>query len=231
MPRKNLQLLLGQPLIAHSIHHALHAGRITRVVVSTDDEEIARTSREHGAEVPFIRPPELAADDTPDLPVFQHALRWLFESDGYRPAAVVHLRPTYPVRQTTTIDAAIDTFLRRADIDSLRSVSVARESPYKMWRIGAEGLLTPVVRLDDGREGHALPRQALPRVYWQNGYVDVIRPRVILDEETMGGRRILPFVIEELGAEIDYPEDLHAAEQFLKDRATVVPSTRGRFPS
>ncbi len=232
VPRKNLQFLLGRPLIAYSIERALESVRITRVIVSTDDEEIARTSREHGAEVPFLRPSELAADDTPDLPVFQHALAWLLKSEGYRPAAIVHLRPTYPVRRTATIDAAVEMFLSRADVDSLRSVSLARESPYKMWRIDMGGCLTAVVRMDDGREGHSLPRQALPRVYWQNGYVDVMRPEVILEQGTMGGSRILPFVTEEPGAEIDYPEDLPEAERLLSEIATAaVPLTRERFPS
>jgi CMP-N,N'-diacetyllegionaminic acid synthase len=232
IPRKNLQLLHGKPLIAYSIEQALNAGRIGRVVVSTDDDEIARTALKYGAEVPFLRPPELAADETPDLPVFQHALRWFLESEGYTPVAVVHLRPTHPVRRVAIIDAAIEAFLSRADIDSVRSVNLARESPYKMWRIGAEGYLTPVVRMDDGRAGHSQPRQELPRVYWQNGYVDVIRPEVILDKGAMGGGRILPFVTEDTGVEIDYPEDLREAERLML-RSSNVPaaSTSQRFPS
>jgi len=231
IPRKNLQLLHGKPLIAHSIEQALKAGRISRVVVSTDDDEIAQTALEYGAEAPFLRPSELAADETPDLPVFQHALRWFLESEGYRPVAVVHLRPTHPVRRVAIIDAAIDAFLCRADIDSVRSVNLARESPYKMWRIGTEGYLTPVVRMDDGREGHSQPRQALPRVYWQNGYVDVIRPEVILDQGTMSGGRILPFVTEDMGVEIDYPEDLREAERLMSRGSNVPASTVERFPS
>ena len=99
VPRKNLQVLFGKPLIAHSIAHAQRAGRVTRVIVSTDDEEIAATARTYGAEVPFMRPPELAEDATPDLPVFQHALEWLRQTEGFSPCAVVHLRPTYPIRR------------------------------------------------------------------------------------------------------------------------------------
>lgn len=231
IPRKNLQLLWGKPLIAHSIEHALRARHIKRVVVSTDDEEIAAAARAYGADVPFMRPTELAADDTPDLPVFQHTLQWLRDVEGYRPSAVVHLRPTYPIRRPETIDAAIDAFRGRADVDSLRSVSVAHQTPYKMWRIGTDGCLVPVARLDDGREGHSLPRQALPRVFWQNGYVDITRPEVILEQASMGGRRIQSFVTNELGIEIDYAEDLREAERLFADGQSMAPFTPERFPS
>jgi CMP-N,N'-diacetyllegionaminic acid synthase len=231
VPRKNLQMLAGKPLIAHAIEHARAATSIDRVIVSTDDDEIARIARAFGAEVPFMRPIELAADDTPDLPVFQHALTWLQQAEGYRPTAVVHLRATYPARRTHTIDTAIQTFLKRPDVDSLRSVSLAHESPYKMWRIGGEGCLTPVVLLDDGRSGHSQPRQSLPLVYWQNGYVDVTRPAVILEQTSMGGARILAFITDERGVEIDYAEDLQEAERLLAQGDAVSDRTRGRHPS
>jgi N-acylneuraminate cytidylyltransferase len=232
VPRKNLQPLFGKPLIVHSIAQALASRCITRVIVSTDDTEIADVARSYGAEVPFMRPPELAEDGTPDLPVFRHALTWLRDTASYVPVAVVHLRSTYPIRRVATIDAAIDLFLQRSDIDSLRSVAVAHQSPYKMWRIDAEGCLEPVVRLDDGRTGHAMPRQSLPMVYWQNGYVDVARPSVILDRASMGGDRILPFVIDEPGIEIDYAEDLREAERLFGDAALAPGShSRHRVPS
>jgi N-acylneuraminate cytidylyltransferase len=232
IPRKNLQLLSGKPLIAHSIEQALQAGRISRVIVSTDDEEIAQTARRYGAEVPFLRPAELAQDHVQDLPVFQHALSWLQERESYRPAAVVQLRPTHPIRRPATIDAAIEVFLRRPDADSLRSVSVATQSPYKMWWIAKDGCLAPVLRLNDGREAYNLPRQSLPHVYWQNGYIDITRPRLILEGGTMSGRRILPFVIEEPGIDIDYAEHLDQAERLLAgEAAAATPLTSGRFPS
>ena len=92
VPRKNLKLLGGKPLIQWSIEAAQAASELDRCIVSTDDEEIAAVARALGAEVPFLRPAEYAQDTTPDLPVFQHALAWLAEHEGYRPAMVVHLR-------------------------------------------------------------------------------------------------------------------------------------------
>src|SRR5689334_3014090 len=96
IPRKNLREVAGHPLIAYSIAVALQSREIDRVIVSTDDREIADVARSYGADIPFLRPAELAMDETPDLPVFQHALRWLQREQRYRPDLVVHLRPTSP---------------------------------------------------------------------------------------------------------------------------------------
>ena len=104
IPRKNLMPLAGRPLIAYSIEQATSARHITRVIVSTDDEEIARVARDHGAEVPFMRPPEFALDLSPDIDVFRHALTWLRDNESYVPELVVHLRPTGPVRRIELID-------------------------------------------------------------------------------------------------------------------------------
>src|SRR3954451_7563221 len=107
VPWKNLKLLGGKPLIQWSIESACASHGLDRFIVSTDDGEIADVARALGAEVPFIRPAEYAQDATPDLPVFQHALRWFDEHEGYRPEAVVHLRPTLPFRPDGLIDAVI----------------------------------------------------------------------------------------------------------------------------
>src|SRR5512140_3943973 len=98
IPRKNIRDVAGYPLIAYSIAAGLQARTVTRVIVSTDDEEIAAVAREWGAETPFLRPAEFAQDKTTDLPVFEHALKWLEEVEGYHPDVIVQLRPTSPIR-------------------------------------------------------------------------------------------------------------------------------------
>lgn len=216
IPRKNLLMLAGKPLIAYSIEQALASRRITRVVVSTDDEEIADVARARGAEVPFMRPAEFAQDDSLDLDVFRHALTALQRHEGYRCDAVVHLRPTGPVRRVARIDEAIDLFLDHPEADSLRSVIRPAHTPYKMWRI-EDGLLTPIATVAGAHEPHSMPRQQLPDVFWQNGYVDIVRPRVILEDGLMAGRRILPFVMHEPVLELDYPDSIAAVEAALRD--------------
>ncbi len=116
IPRKNIRFFAGHPLVAFSIAAALQAEMVTRVIVSTDDEEIAQVSRRCGAEAPFLRPAEFAADNTMDLPVFQHALTWLAEKEGYHPDAVLHLHPTSPVRPKGLLDKAIHLLLDHPEL-------------------------------------------------------------------------------------------------------------------
>ena len=223
LPRKNVRLLAGKPLIAHSIGHALAAETVTRTVVSTDDEEIAEAARAAGAEVPFMRPAELAQDDSRDLGVFQHALLWLHENEGYSPELVVHLRPTHPVRRVERIDEAVRALAADPSADSLRSVSAPEQTPYKMWRV-AGGYLEPLLEVEGLPDAHSRPRQLLPEVWWQNGYVDVVRTQTILELESMTGVRILPFVVDEPTVEIDYEDALKRAEELLRGASGEPPS-------
>ena len=159
IPRKNVMLVGGKPLIAHSILQARNSERINRVLVSTDDEEIAAVAREWGAEVPFVRPSEYAQDLSPDIDVFRHALDWLQRREGYEPEMVVHLRPTGPVREVALIDKAIGLLASQPEADALRSVSVAVQTPYKMWRITPQGHLDPVLRVEGTADCQSQPRQ------------------------------------------------------------------------
>ncbi len=216
VPRKNTLIVAGKPLIAYSILQAQASLRINRVIVSTDDEGIAELAREWGAEVPFMRPADYAQDFSPDLDVFMHALTWLHEHERYRPDLVVHLRPPGPVRLVERIDEAIDLLVDHPEADAVRSVSLAHQTPYKMWHIEPSGYLKPVLRIPDLPDCQSRPRQCLPRVYWQNGYVDVIRPRAILEKNSMWGECAVPFLVDEELLEVDYPEDIPLVEEALK---------------
>src|SRR5512138_153049 len=117
IPRKNIRSFAGYPLIAWSIAAAQQASCVTRVILSTDDEEIASIGREYGAETPFLRPAELARDQTTDLPVFEHALAWLKEQEGYQPEIVIQLRPTSPIRPRDCVDRAVKILMDHEDAD------------------------------------------------------------------------------------------------------------------
>lgn len=236
VPRKNITPLLGKPMIAWPIGHALASRHITRVVVTTDDAEIAEVARAHGAEVPFLRPAEISGDFAVDVEFHRHALEWLAENEGYVPDVVVNLRPTPPARSPEVIDQAIEIFAAHPEIDSLRSVQLAEESPYKMWTMAEDGFLSAVTRIDGIAEPYNQPRQKLPLVYWQNGYIDITRPSVILGQNSTTGRRILPFVMDEPAADVDYPDELGAAEAQLRQRQApgekkVVAPSEVRRPS
>jgi CMP-N,N'-diacetyllegionaminic acid synthase len=215
VPRKNLLPVAGKPLLAYSIMHAQACPSITRIVVSTDDEEIAAVAREHGADVPFKRPADAASDTATDFQVFRHALTWLAEREGYVPELLVHLRPTGPVRESALIERAVQLMLQNPDADALRSVGTAEQTPYKMWRIEGS-FLRPLIELPGYPEAHSMPRQKLPTAYWQNGYVDIVRPRTILELESMTGNVVLPFVVEGKIHELDYPDQIPALEQAVK---------------
>ena len=211
VPRKNVLPIAGKPLIAYTIEHALGCRSITRTIVSTDDEEIADVSRRFGAEVPFMRPPELATDTATDLDVFRHALLWLADH-GYSPDLVVHLRATNPLRHVELLERAVRAMIAHPDAHALRSVSLAEQTPYKMWKIEG-GYLRPVAPIAGLPEAHSMPRQALPEAYCQNGYVDIVRPRTILELDSMCGSAVLPFVVEPEGPDLDYPDQIPTLER------------------
>jgi len=217
IPRKNIVNLCGKPLIAYSIEQALASKWIRRVIVSTDDEEIAEISRKYGAEAPFIRPEEFAQDLSPDISVFRHALKWLQTNEEYIPDIVLNHRPVCPIRKVETIDRAIELFINTPEADALRSVCIPTQTPYKMWRI-VDGYMKPLLKLPGVAEPYNLPRQALPKVYWQIGYVDMVRTEVITKKGRMSGDKILPFIIEEEWVDIDYEEDIIKAEKLLMKR-------------
>ncbi len=197
IPRKNIRNFAGFPLLAYSIAAGLRAKAVTRVMVSTEDEEIAAVAREWGAETPFVRPVELAQDDTTDLPVFQHALNWLAEREAYRPDVVVQLRPTSPIRPRDCVDNAVRILLAHADADSVRGVVPAGQNPHKMWRLsGADGPMKALLQVDGVKEPYNAPRQSLPQIYWQTGHVDAIRADTISHKESMSGRLVYPLIID-----------------------------------
>ncbi|MBI2603640.1 MAG: acylneuraminate cytidylyltransferase family protein [Deltaproteobacteria bacterium] len=213
VPRKNIRLLAGKPLIAHSIETAFLVKNINRVIVSTDDEEIAQIAKKFKAEVPFYRPKEFSEDLSLDIDVFKHTLTWLGEHEQSVPEIIVHLRPTCPIRNVDLVEKAIEEFKSHPEADSMRSVTSPKETPYKMWRF-EEGFLKPLLSFSNYPEPFNLPRQVLPRIYWQNGYLDLTRAATILNG-SMNGKTILPFFVSERSVDIDYEESFSHAEKLL----------------
>ena len=196
IPLKNIKSFCGKPLLVHSIVTSLGCSSIDRTIVSTDLEQIATVAKEAGAEVPFLRPAEYAKDDTDDLPVFLHCLDWLKQNENYEPDIIVHLRPTSPLRTTTMVEKAIHMLIENPSADSVRTVCTPSQSPFKMWDIDKDGFLSPLIKTDIHEQWNQ-PRQKLPKVYWQNGYVDVTRRTTLVKKHSMTGDKILPLVIED----------------------------------
>jgi N-acylneuraminate cytidylyltransferase len=232
IPRKNIRLFAGYPLIAWSIAAAKQSSFVTRVIVSTDDEEIAAVAREWGAETPFLRPAEFAQDKTTDLPVFEHAIKWLEEVEGYRPEIVLQLRPTSPIRPRTMVDDAIRILLDHKDADCVRGVVPAAQNPFKMWRFNGEGRpLNPLLQVEGIAEPYNAPRQILPPAYWQTGHIDAIRTSTIANKNSLTGDVIYPLVIDpKYTVDIDTLPDWAKYEALVYSGLEMVSPGKSRRP-
>lgn len=216
IPQKNIMDIGGFPLIAYSIAAAKLSKKIDRVIVSTDSNEIAEIAKLFGAEVPFMRPKEIATDTSPDIDFIKHALLWFKAKEGRIPEYFVHLRPTTPLRHPADIDRSITKLAEHSHATSLRSSHELRESPYKLFKI-KNGYFTGLFPRDRRAEYYNLPRQAFPPVYQPDGYVDILISKYVLKTEKLHGDKILSFISPNTG-EIDRIEDVKFVEYKLRER-------------
>lgn len=202
---KNVRPLAGHPVLAYSIVAAQACPALDRVIVSTDAPEIAEIARRYGAETPFLRPAELAGDESPDLEYVRHALEWLDENEGSAPDLLALLRPTTPLRDPAVLTGALDALGCDSAATGLRSAHELAEPPHKMLAID-DGYLTGFFPDDPRPEYYNLPRQSFPPAYHPNGYVDVVRSDNVLAGGNLFGSRVLGFVTPRV-VEIDQQED------------------------
>ena len=214
LPRKNIFPLMGKPLIAYTIEVAKKSKYLSRIIVSTDDKEIATIAEKYGAEVPFLRPKEFAKDDTPDLPVFQHAIKWLEENENYKPHIIVNLRPTSPLRKAKDIDQAIKKLID-TKADSVRTLSnVGTNHPYWMKRLEGDKVFSFI---EGKTETEHYQRQLLPLVYIINGCIDLSTYKVIMKQNRMFGENMRAIVIDEIKAlDVHSIFDIKLIELILK---------------
>jgi CMP-N,N'-diacetyllegionaminic acid synthase len=219
IPGKNLKLLAGKPLIAYTMESAVAAGVFDRVILSTDDRAIADEAATRGCEVPFLRPAELARDETPHLPVVQHAVTWLGDRQDYRPDAVMILQPTSPLRRPEDIRAAVDLLAAR-DADSVLSVSAISPHvhPMRMLRVAADDTATLFVTGEPVRR-RINRRQDLPPAWVMNGAIYIVRTGVLCAAEPSlyGARALALRMVRPFDISLDDPEDWAAAERAIAD--------------
>ncbi len=216
IPKKNIKLLDGKPLIVHTIAKAKAAKYIDRLILSTDDAEIAAVAKKYGCEVPFIRPAGLAEDHTPDYPVVAHAIEWLYKNENWQPEIIVHLRPTGPLRTSWQIDKGIELLGLNRQADSVRSVNEPNKPPYKMWTIRGKYMKPMFGSIPGVKEPFNAPRQILPKVYETNANLGVVWLKTIKRKKTIIGSKVLPLVINEAVVDIDTEHDFFIAEAILR---------------
>lgn len=219
IPRKNIKDLGGKPLIAWTIEAAKASGVFDRVILSTDDAEIAEVGQHYGVEVPFTRPAELAQDTTPHLPVMQHAVTWLKDNEGYEPDYVAILQPTAPLRQSFHFKEAIE-LLKKTGADSVVSaVEIPGHfSPYWAVKVDGDGLGILLLSGDPIRK--RIPRrQSLPKAYAHSGALYLFRTSLLFDpvEPNFYGDTVAAYIMEDkYNINIDNPEDWELAEIAIK---------------
>ena len=224
LPGKNLRPLAGLPLLAHTIACARRCRELARVVVSTDCDEIAAAALAHGAEVPFRRPAELAADDTPMWPVVQHALRAVEAAEGVRYDAVVLLEPTTPGRLPEDVSGALATLAADDGCDGVVGVSVPDFNPLWVCMVEEGGYLRSLVP----EAGGYARRQDLPTVYRINGMVYAWRRDFVLSSPDWRAGRLRAHQVPECRAlDIDTAEQLAEAEDRLASGRLNLPWLEG----
>lgn len=214
VPGKNLAMVGGKPLIAWTIEAARAARRLTRTIVSTDTEEIAEVARQWGADVPFLRPPELARDDTPHLPVVLHALDWLRDQEKFNADYLLGLQPTSPLRTAADIDAAI-ALAQEKDADSVIGVTEPHGHPYWCQTLLPDGRLAPFLPPPPG----SLRRQDLPVALMPNGAIFLARIEWLRRHGSFYGGKTFAYVMPpERSLDIDTPWDLDLARMVLQEK-------------
>lgn len=211
IPRKNIRFLCGKRLIAYAIETALNSKLIDRVVVSTEDEEIAKITLAYGAEV-IPRPLELAQDDTPSLPVYKHAINYLEQIENFHPDIIVILQPTSPLRTVKDIDRAIQKFLE-TECDSVVSVCEVEHSPHWIYTLEGDSL-KPVI---EGGE-KITRRQDAPETCRLNGAIYVTYRDIIMEQNRVLGGDMRAYIMPvERSVDIDTGIDLKLAELLMKE--------------
>lgn len=214
LPGKNVKCLAGKPLLAWSIDHAKSVKRIARVIVSTDSEEIAAVAKEFGAEVPFLRPAELAGDHSSEWLAWQHGLRYLQENDGKLPDAMVSLPATAPLRISDDVERCLDVF-SEGGTDMVITVTAAHRNPwFNMVKERGDGL----VELVNGGWG-VVRRQDAPQVFDIATVAYVASPQFVLSQKSMFAGRVKAVQVPpERAIDIDTAFDFELAEYLMNKK-------------
>jgi CMP-N,N'-diacetyllegionaminic acid synthase len=223
VPDKNIRLLAGHPVMAYTITAALQSEIFSSVIVSTDSERYADIARYYGAEVPFLRPVELAGDVSPDIEWIEYTLNKL-EEDGRKYDCFSILRPTSPFRRPETIQRAWQAFLSEEGVDSLRAVEKCRQHPGKMWVVRGKRMMPLLPLSPPEQPWHSSQYQSLPEVYVQNASLEIAWKRVVLDERTIAGTVLMPFLTEGYeGFDVNSPYDWELAEKLVDKEHVGLP--------
>lgn len=224
IPHKNIRPLDGHPMLAYSIRAAIDSGVFDNVICATDSERYAEIARYYGAEVPFLRAPEISGDKSPDIEWVVWMLNQ-FREIGREYEIFSILRPTSPFRQPETIRRAWSWFIADPHADSLRAIEKCKQHPGKMWVIRGNRMLPLLPFTNGSTPWHSSQYAALPEVYSQDASLEIAWTRVPLEQHSIAGESIIPFIsLGYEGFDINETEDWWTAERLLHTRSVELPS-------
>lgn len=223
VPNKNIRVLGGHPMLAYSIRAAIDSGVFDAVICATDSESYAAVARHYGAEVPFLRSPQISGDKSPDI----EWVVWMLEqlrAAGRDFDVFSILRPTSPFRLPETVRRAWDRFMASPRADSLRAVEKCKQHPGKMWVIRGDRMLPLLPFTNGSTPWHSSQYASLPEVYAQDASLEIAWSRVALEQNSIAGESIIPFISEGYeGFDINEPDDWWMAERLLATNSAVLP--------
>ena len=224
VPDKNIRPLAGHPLIAYSITAALQSRIFTDVIVSTDSERYAEIAAYYGAEIPFLRPTDIAGDISADIEWLQYTLKRLQDDDRTYDCFSL-LRPTSPFRLPETIQRAWQLFSEQTGVDSLRAVEKCQQHPGKMWVVRGNRML-PLLPLGPPEQPwHSSQYPSLPEIYVQNASLEIAWTNVVIEGKTIAGNVLVPFFTKDYeGFDVNGEYDWNLAEHMVKNGLTSLPS-------
>ena len=223
VPDKNIRPLAGHPLIAYTVAAALSSEIFSDVIVSTDSEHYAEIVKYYGAEVPFLRPAELAGDQSPDIEWLRYTLSRLQEA-GRSYDCFSILRPTSPFRMPATIQRAWQEFSAQTGVDSLRAVEKCTQHPGKMWVVRGNRMM-PLLPLGPAEQPwHSSQYPSLPEIYVQNASLEIAWSRVVLTDRTIAGNVVMPFFTTDYeGFDVNNEYDWQLAEHTVQNGDAKLP--------
>ena len=221
---KNIRTLAGHPLIAYTIAAALQSEIFSAVIVSTESEQYADIAKYYGAEVPYLRPQELAGDLSPDIEWLEYTLDSL-RQDGREYSCFSIVRPTSPFRLPETIQRAWRVFKNEKGVDSLRAVEKCKQHPGKMWVVRGNRMVPLLPLTPPEQPWHSSQYQSLPEVYAQNASLEIAWERVVFEGRTIAGNVLMPFFTEGYeGFDVNSAYDWNLAEHLITSGQARLPT-------
>tara|TARA_B100001123_G_C15230333_1_gene994898 strand:- start:735 stop:1454 length:720 start_codon:yes stop_codon:yes gene_type:complete len=213
---KNIKPLNKKPLIAYTIKSAIKSGVFEKIFVLTDSIKYAKMAKKYGAEIPFIRPKKISRDLSTDNELYEFIFKFLNKKKIKPPDFFAHLSPTVPIRSNNVIRKGVEYFYKKKRLfQGMRSVSEMSQTAYRNLRI-IDGKLCSITKKDFDLNKLNQPRQLYPKTYIANGLIDIISTKSFLKNKTTHGKKVLPFVVNQLYVDIDHKRDFEYAKFLMK---------------